>query len=350
MVEPQLSDPFDAQVRDPVTNSARTGRVPCPSGMRVSLQSGPLTYLDQEERMSGSAQGRMREWTLSATHRVTWLSPHRAPPSDILAVQPTHHSPRRAPTTPLFSASLLGVTVTSTPPSSHRTTRKPSISINTMSLLRPRARSFHLHADALLPPHRTAGAGTSTTSSSGAALDTHPNSSASGGLGRGLGLGFGLGLGLGAEVSLLALARHAAARLSRAATTTASSPVLAATPPPPSRRPAAPLDDPFAETTPAPATPRAQFVPAHPLRLHYPSLLLRADQQQSPTPQPRPGRLPLRQQTVFFKQPRVSTMPSPPPKYWAPHPAGARSCAIAIKAPLGASRAVAGDKENYAMV
>ncbi|KAJ6597120.1 hypothetical protein DFH09DRAFT_1133752 [Mycena vulgaris] len=109
---------------------------------------------------------------------------------------------------------------------------------------------------------------------------------------------------------------------------------------PPLRRTA--FDDPFVD---CPATPRAApFVPAHPLALHYPSLQFRPDQQQSPTPQPRVGRPPLRQQTVFFKQVQPSTahkLKRPSPELWAPHPAGKRSCAIVIKAPRDAE-----DKEN----
>ncbi|KAJ6525679.1 hypothetical protein B0H19DRAFT_1198370 [Mycena capillaripes] len=107
------------------------------------------------------------------------------------------------------------------------------------------------------------------------------------------------------------------------------------------------LDDPFAET--CAATPRAPFVPAHPAVLRYRGQQFRFDQEQSPTPQPRPGRPPLRQQTVFFKQvtPRAET---PPPEFWAPHPAGSRSCAILIKAPpVTSTSRVAADKENQAI-
>ncbi|KAJ7709664.1 hypothetical protein B0H17DRAFT_1324544 [Mycena rosella] len=131
-------------------------------------------------------------------------------------------------------------------------------------------------------------------------------------------------------------------------------------PPPP--RPA-PADDPFAAADAPPFAHRAPapFVPAHPLGLRFPSLqrASRPDQQQSPTPQPRApgGRPPLRQQTVFFKhnqaqaeqwQSRADT-PTKQPAFWAPHPAGKRSCAVVIKAPPGASRA-AGNKENCAVV
>ncbi|KAJ7724482.1 hypothetical protein DFH07DRAFT_783292 [Mycena maculata] len=137
-------------------------------------------------------------------------------------------------------------------------------------------------------------------------------------------------------------AAFTAARLARASLP--PTPLLLTTPPQHPHRPM--LDDPFAASPAAPRAP-VHFVPAHPLRLHYPSLHpLRTDQQQSPTPQPRPGRLrpPLRQQTVFFKQPSVLQPTGPkPPAYWAPHPAGKRSCAVPIKAPY--DRDVE-DKEN----
>lgn len=146
------------------------------------------------------------------------------------------------------------------------------------------------------------------------------------------------------------VAAFTAARLSGSRGPSASPPPRAAlirTPPLPSYSPAY-LDDPFSET--CAATPRAPFVPTHPVRFGYPSLQFCPDQPQSPTPHPKTGCPPLRQRTVFFKQvsPRAGT---PPPQFWAPHPAGSRSCAITIKAPLPTSmqRRVAGDKENRAV-
>ncbi|KAJ7047043.1 hypothetical protein C8F04DRAFT_1308768, partial [Mycena alexandri] len=104
--------------------------------------------------------------------------------------------------------------------------------------------------------------------------------------------------------------------------------------------------DPFADTPRASGP--AHFVPAHAAALHFPSLQrVRPEQQQSPTPtHARTGRPPLRQQTVFFKPRAASTTP---PKYWAPHPAGSRSSAIVVKAPVGTTptRQVAADKENF---
>ncbi|KAJ7156952.1 hypothetical protein C8R43DRAFT_1125513 [Mycena crocata] len=118
-----------------------------------------------------------------------------------------------------------------------------------------------------------------------------------------------------------------------------------ATPPP---RHTAYFDDPFADATSP--VPRAQFVPAHPITLCYPSMQrFRADQQESPTPlvrQARQGRPPLLQQTVVY-QIQSHTAPRTPPKFWSPHPAGSRSCAIAIKAPPATPRAA--DKENRAV-
>ncbi|KAJ6497074.1 hypothetical protein C8R47DRAFT_331707 [Mycena vitilis] len=103
------------------------------------------------------------------------------------------------------------------------------------------------------------------------------------------------------------------------------------------------LDDPFAEDV----TPRAPpFVPPQPAALRCRGLQFRANQEQSPTPlHVKPARPPLRQQTVFYRQ--VTPPAKQPPGFWAPHPAGSRSCAILIKPPpaTSTSRQV-GDKEN----
>jgi hypothetical protein len=136
------------------------------------------------------------------------------------------------------------------------------------------------------------------------------------------------------------VAAFTAARLSGSRRPSASPTPRPALPP----RPAY-LDDPFAESFAA--TPPSSFVPTHPARLCYPSLQFSSNQQQSPTPSPRPGRSSLRQRTVYFTQvsPRAGT---PPPAFWSPHPAGSQSCAILIKVPPSVSpqRHALVDKEN----
>ncbi|KAJ7063452.1 hypothetical protein C8F01DRAFT_78071 [Mycena amicta] len=104
------------------------------------------------------------------------------------------------------------------------------------------------------------------------------------------------------------------------------------------------LDDPFSSPT--------QYTPCLPsrnpatlqvlalMRTHFFSI---RQTQNSPTPVARPGvrrRPALRQQTVFFDQPDSPI--KTPPKFWKPHPAGKRSCAIPIKAAKE-------HKENFAV-
>ncbi|KAF7323120.1 hypothetical protein HMN09_00092200 [Mycena chlorophos] len=124
-----------------------------------------------------------------------------------------------------------------------------------------------------------------------------------------------------------------------------SSPVVAVpAPPAPS-----PLDeDPFSSplyptftksnTRPNPET-------LHVLALARTQVLSVRGTQNSPTPalrhtnrgdRRRPAASGLRQHTVFFQpQPQSPTQKQTPPKFWQPHPAGKRSCAVPIKAPVG---------------
>ncbi|KAJ7219494.1 hypothetical protein GGX14DRAFT_560572 [Mycena pura] len=132
-----------------------------------------------------------------------------------------------------------------------------------------------------------------------------------------------------------------------------SSPRRAAPTRPPLDR--AGLDDPFVTPTQPRQRQHQSHSPPVP-NLAFALARIRAlrPAQQSPTPHQhaRKGRPVLRQQTVFFKQAQTPTgtspgthTPAPPkPKFWAPHPAGSRSCAIAIKAP--ARWPPVEDKEN----
>ncbi|KAF7304990.1 hypothetical protein MKEN_01213700 [Mycena kentingensis (nom. inval.)] len=102
------------------------------------------------------------------------------------------------------------------------------------------------------------------------------------------------------------------------------------------------LDDPFASPTlsSGPQHQSSNVATLQFLAMARAHVLSVRGTQHSPTPVPRPGvprrRPVLRQQTVFFNQP---AKPTTPPKFWKPHPAGKRSCAIQIKAPKT-------DKEN----
>ncbi|KAF7294797.1 hypothetical protein MIND_01017400 [Mycena indigotica] len=103
------------------------------------------------------------------------------------------------------------------------------------------------------------------------------------------------------------------------------------------------LDDPFASPTSSLPSAPSQH-PQNPATLHFLALartqfLSVRGTQNSPTPVIRTrSRASLRQQTVYFQQP--ASPPRMAPKFWQPHPAGKKSCAIRIEAPSPA------DKEN----
>ncbi|KAJ7087806.1 hypothetical protein C8R44DRAFT_752079 [Mycena epipterygia] len=156
-----------------------------------------------------------------------------------------------------------------------------------------------------------------------------------------------------------------AARVARAAASPTTTAVTAPATPP--------RDDPFSATFAPTNNPHSSSNHPHPTLAARTALRLDvcANADQSPTPQPRPGRPPLRQQTIFFAvpashlgspsqsdsnksspqsdsklSPQSNPGPTPPPTHWAPHPAGARSCAIPIRAPPPAPARAVGGKEK----
>nr|GAT53327.1 predicted protein [Mycena chlorophos] len=130
-----------------------------------------------------------------------------------------------------------------------------------------------------------------------------------------------------------------------------SSPVVA--PPAPSPLDEDPFSSPPYHTRPTSTKPGNRPNPEtlHVLALARTQVLSIRGTQNSPTPALRhtsrgDRRSGLRQHTVFFQQPQPQpqspTQKQTPPKFWQPHPAGKRSCAVPIKAPAG--------KENCSML